>query len=870
MTTLTKGEPATELLERQGELDALAALLDDVREQRRGWLVLLAGEAGVGKTALLRRFRDQHRSSARVLWGACDALYTPSPLGPLIDVAESSGGEVETLVHGAAKPHEVATALMHELGRHAPSVLVLEDVHWADEATLDVVRLLGRKVEGVPALVLVSYRDELDRVHPLRVLAGELSTSPAVRRLRVDPLSPEAVARLAEPHGVDAVVLYRNTGGNPFFVTEVLAAADAEIPNTLRDAVLARAARLSPEARNLLEAVAVVPPRGEPWLLEALAPDAFDRVEECLASGMLSSDAEGVVFRHELGRLAIEESLPSDRRVILHRKALGALAAPPTGSPDLARLAHHAEAAGDAEAVVRYAPEAAARAASLGAHREAAAQYARALRFGDRLQPEERAEFLSLRSTECYLADENDEAIEAQRAALECYRELGDRRREGDSLRSLSEILWCPGRIGESHRAGREAVDVLEELPPGRELAMAYSNLAGFEWDAAMSRRALELAERVDDTEIVVRALGFLGLADSLRGVSGGVEKLTRALELADRAGLSGQVGNTFSLLCLALVHTRSYASATENLEVGIRYCSEHGLELFRLYLLAFRARSELDRGRWEDAAATAAAVVRVPRASTMPRTIAQAALGLVRARRGDPGQSAPLDEAWALSESTGESLRFGPAAAARAEAAWLAGRREEVAGATQAAFELAVREKLPWVIGELASLRWRAGIEEAAPDNASEPYALQISGDWERATQLWTDLGCPYEAALALADADEEEPLRRALDELQHLGARPAAAIVARRLRARGATGLPRGPRPATEVNPVGLTTREMEVLALVARGLRNAEIAERLVLTAKTVDHHVSAILRKLDVRTRGRASAEAIRLGLIGQNP
>jgi len=863
------GEPSTELLERQGELDALAALLDDVREHRRGWLVLVAGEAGVGKTALLRRFCDEHRSSARILWGACDALYTPSPLGPLIEVAETSGGEVEALVHGAAKPYEVATALMHELGRHAPSVLVLEDVHWADEATLDVVRLLGRKVEGVPALVLVSYRDELDRVHPLRVLAGELSTSQAVRRLRVDPLSPEAVARLAEPHGVDAVVLYRNTGGNSFFVTEVLAAADAEIPNTVRDAVLARAARLSPEARDLLEAVAVVPPRGEPWLLKVLAPEALDRVEECLASGMLSSDPDGVVFHHELARLAIEESLPPDRRIILHRKALGALAAPPTGSPDLARLAHHAEAAGDAAAVLRFAPEAAVRAASLGSHREAAAQYARALRFGDHLQLEKRAEFLGRRAAECYLADENDQAIEAQRAALECYRELGDRRREGDSLRSLSEILWCPGRIAESQRAGREAVAILEELSPGPELATAYSNLAFLLGDVALSQRALELAERVDETEIAVSALACLGFAESLRGMPEGVEKLTRALELAGRAALPGQVGNAFDLLSIALVHTRSYASATEHLDAGIRYCSEHGLELYRLYLLAYRARSEFDRGQWADAAATAAAVVRVPRASTMPRTIAQVVIGLVRARRGDPGQSAPLDEAWALSESTGESLRFAPAAAARAEAAWLEGRHEAIAGVTQAALELATRERLPWVIGELASWRWRAGIEEAVPDHAAEPYTVQISGDWARAAQLWTDLGCPYEAALALADADEEEPLRRALDELQQLGARPAAAIVARRLRARGASGLARGPRPTTERNPVGLTVREMEVLALVAQGLRNAEIAERLVLAAKTVDHHVSAILRKLDVRTRGQASAEAIRLGLVGQN-
>jgi DNA-binding CsgD family transcriptional regulator/tetratricopeptide (TPR) repeat protein len=869
VTTLITGEPSTELLERQGELDALAALLDDVREQRRGWLVLVAGEAGVGKTALLRRFCDERRSSARILWGACDALYTPSPLGPLIEVAESSGGEVEALVHGAAKPYEVATALMHELGRHAPSVLVLEDVHWADEATLDVVRLLGRKVEGVPALVLVSYRDELDRVHPLRVLAGELSTNQAVRRLRVDPLSLEAVARLAEPHGVDAAVLYRNTGGNPFFVTEVLAAVDAEIPNTVRDAVLARAARLSSQARDLLDAVAAVPPRGETWLLEALAPEAIDRVEDCLASGMLSSDPEGVVFRHELARLAIEESLPSDRRVILHRKALGALANPPTGSPDLARLAHHAEAAGDAEAVLRFAPEAAAHAASLGAHREAAAQYARALRFGDRLPPGERAELLGRRAAECYLADENDEAIEAQRAALEFYHELGDRRREGDSLRSLSQILWCPGRIAESRRAAREAVAVLEELSPGRELAMAYSNLASLLEDADLSQRALELAERVEDTRIALHALATRGLLGSLRGDAEGVDGLRKALEGARLAGLPERVGGTYTMLGLALVHTRSHALANECLAEGLRYCSEHGLELYRLYLLAYRARSALDQGWWEDAADAAAAVVRVPRATTMPRTIALTVLGLLRARRGDPGRSAPLDEAWALSEPTRESLRMGPAAAARAEAAWLEGRREDVAGATKAALEVAADARFPWVVGELACWRWRAGIGEAVLDGVAEPYAVQIAGDWARAAQLWADLGCPYEAALALADTDEEEPLRRALEELQNLGARPAAAIVARRLRARGATGLPRGPRPATELNPVGLTAREMEVLALVAQGLRNAQIAERLVLAAKTVDHHVSAILRKLDVRTRGQASAEAIRLGFIGQD-
>ena len=859
---------STEFLERERELAALTASLADVREERRGRLVLVGGEAGIGKTALLRRFREENHSSTRILWGACDALFTPRPLGPLIDVAESTGGELEALVQLEAKPYEVATALMGELGKEAPTVLVLEDVHWADEATLDVVRLLGRRVESAPALVVVSYRDELDRVHPLRILIGELATGPSVTRLKVEALSPEAVARLAEPNGIDAEDLYRKTGGNPFFVTEVLAGGDAEIPNTVRDAVLARAARLSPSARDLLEAVAIVPPHGEIWLLEALAPEAVDRVDECLATGMLNSEWEGVAFRHELARLAIEESLPPNRRFTLHRKALAALATPPVGAPDLARLAHHAEAAGDAEAVLRFASGAAERAASLGAHREAAAQYARALRFGDLLQPEARAGFLSLRSVECYLTDENEEAIEAQRLALDCYRALGDRRREGDSLRSLSEYLWCPGRIAEAERAGREAVAVLEELPPGRELAMAYSNLATFGDSLALGTRALELAQSIGDTEIAVLALATLGFAESRGGITEGVGNLTRALDLARSAGLPEQVGRAYELLGLTLVENRSHALANDYLEAGVDYCSEHGLELFRLYLLAYRARSELDQGRWADAADTAAAVVRVPRASTMPRIIAQIVLGLVLARRGDPGHWSPLNEAWALAEPTGELVRIGPAAAARAEAAWLENSHGAVSG-VEAAFELAVLGRQSWAIGELALWRRRAGIDEEVPAGAAEPYAVQLIGDWSRAAELWSGLGSPYEAALALADANEEEPLRRALDELQRLGARPAAALVARRLRERGASGVPRGPRPATQQNPVGLTAREVEVLALVAQGLRNAEIAERLFLAVKTVDHHVSAILQKLGVKTRSQAGKEAIRLGLAGQD-
>jgi DNA-binding CsgD family transcriptional regulator len=324
-------------------------------------------------------------------------------------------------------------------------------------------------------------------------------------------------------------------------------------------------------------------------------------------------------------------------------------------------------------------------------------------------------------------------------------------------------------------------------------------------------------------------------------------------------------VGHIFIVLVIIAVEQRRHAEASRHLDAGIAYCSHRGLELYRLYLLAFRARLELDQGRWSDAADSASAVLRVPRSSTRPRIEALVVLARVRARRGDPGVWPLLDEAWDLAAPTTELPRLGPVAVARAEAAWLDADREGVKEATERPLALACELGAPWLVGELGAWRRRAGLELKISTDAAEPFALQLAGHPIDAAELWRQLGCPYEAALALADADEEAPLRQALEELQRLDARPAAARVARRLRERGARGLPRGPHRATRQDPGGLTRREREVLGLVAEGLQNAEIAGRLVLSKRTVDHHVTAILRKLGVRSRVAASTKAIHLGL-----
>lgn len=596
----------------------------------------------------------------------------------------------------------------------------------------------------------------------------------------------------------------------------------------------------------------------------------LDDLERCLAVGVLEARGQAVAFRHELARLVVEQELGPARATAIHRRVLRALE---EAGAEPSRLVHHAEAADDSEALFVHARAAAELAGSLGAHSEAAAHYRRALRVAPALPPGDRAGLLQRCAIELYLVNRPLQAVELQTQAVDLARRAGDWAQEGVALRWLSRMLWFGGHGDDAARAGQDAVRALEHLPPGPELARAYSNLAqlrmlSHDTDAALvwGERALELAERFNIVETAVHALTNLGTTEVFLGrAASGTVKLREALRRAREAGLDDDVGRAYANLATPAVWQRRYDAADRYLSEGIAYCDEHDLPGYGLYLVAWRARSELDRGRWSTAGELVLEVLGDPDASILQQIVARVTGGLLAARTGDEDRARQLlDAALAQAQPTGELQRLAPVAIARAEAAWLRRQFDVIDGETAAAAALAAERRQPWELGELAVWRARSGL--AWPDApVAPPFAAELAGDLRRAARLWEELGCPYDAALARAQGDDEAELREALAGFQRLGALPAARLVSRRLRELGVRDIPRGPNRATVSNPGALTPRELDVVALVAEGLRNTEIAERLVLSVRTVDHHVSSVLGKLGARTRAEAATAAIRLGL-----
>ena len=854
-----------ELLERQESLAGLSAAWEEV-QAGSGRIALVSGEAGIGKTSLVQAFVRSTPKSARIVWGACDALFTPRPLGPLYDMLDQFQGELRQLLQVDANPARLFSAVLAEF-KQPPAVVVFEDVHWADEATLDLLRYLGRRISQTATLLIMTYRDdELGPRHPLLTVLGDLPASTVTRRIPLAPLSELAVFTLVKDRDMDAALLHRQSGGNPYYVVEVLASRSQGIPASIRDAVLARTVRISPEARAVLEVAAIIGMRIEPWLLQHVSKAHHDVVDESIAAGLLLPQGNYLAFRHDLTRQIILESISPPRIPVLHGQVLEALKSSPATRDNLTRLAHHAEGSGDSRSVLEYAPAAARQAAAAGAHREAAALYALALRYAERLQLPEYAAMLEDFARECNVSERQTEAIDAQGRAAQIWEQLHEPVRQAETLAVLAIMLRNHGKNAAAEIANRAAIELLAGAPPGVELALAYRvqstlSLARRDYSEAIAwgEKAIGLSTDFEDENNLAMAHIAVGSAWLFLDYQRGLDHLNEQLRIAQAAGQESNIANLYAYLGSCLAELHSFHAAEHYLAEGIAYSTDRGLDIYYRFMQAWQIITNIHLGHWEEAASLSTILLHNHGLPAITRITSLAATGLLQTRKGESGAQAVLDEALARASETGTLAYLGLVRCVRAEAAWLAGNPQLAAVEARSVYDLALSKRHPWLAGELAYWLWKSGEKVSLTDWMARPYALQIAGNWQAAAQAWKQIGCPYEQARALAEGDQ--PARfRALHIFERLGAWPAAEVLLHQIQSFHPRRLPHNPRQATRANPFGLTDRQVQILELLIAGLSNAEISTRLHISIKTTDHHVSAILARLGVHTRSEAAEMA----------
>jgi DNA-binding CsgD family transcriptional regulator len=861
-----------ELLEREEQLRCLRDAFAQARAGH-GRIVAIAAEAGAGKTALIEQFVAAAADGARLYWGACENLSTPEVLLPLRDIARASGERFDL----ESDHIQAFESMLRLLSRGAaPALLIIEDVHWADTATLDLIRFLGRRIARVRALILISYRDEeVDARSPVRNVLGEAPLG-SVERMTLEPLSLAAVTNLAAKAGRRAEQLYALTAGNPFLVTEALA-VEGDVPTeAVRDSTLARASRLSDSARVVLEAVSLFPRHAETAVVADLVKGIIDAgLDDCVEKGMLSLEGGLVQFRHELARRAIEASIAPTRRRALHQKIVDVLKRRPDARAS--EIAHHAERAQDIAALLKFAQLAGEDAARAGAPREAAAHFAAMLRHRDALEQDLMVETLERHAEQAYLTGSSDIAMISMSEAAELRRGANETLKLGQDLSRLTRFAWMCARRSDAERFIKEAIAVLETAPPGPELAWAYSHqsqldMLAFRMDSAISwgERALKLAQQLGEKEVIIHALGNIGSAKDDSESPTSSPELTQSFDLAFAGKYHDHVERASCNLTCNFYWRRDYRAALAYIEQGVAYADALDLSHWEGYLRGWRALVWLDQGEWNRAEEEAQEICSRTYTGELYRFPALVALARLRVRRGDPDAEIPLEAARRLAAAIAEPQRAVYIAMIAAEEAWPL--NDPAAAAVREAKSLLcevhtlARERNSRWVAEDSGL-WLHMLGESVPAAAqfTSPFREHCEGRWESAAAGWRGLGRPFEEALALGSGDESAQ-RQALEIFDRLGAGPAAARVRRQLRAGGSRAVPRGPIAGTRANAAGLTRRQVEVLGLVGEGLSNTEIARRLCISAKTAEHHVSAIMARLDAPSRQEAAAAARARGLL----
>ena len=863
-----------ELVEREEFLTLLKTQFQKI-ETGEGHCVFVSGEAGIGKTSLVKVFCREQKGNCNIYNGACDALFTPRPLAPLYDIMWQVNKDFSPGNHNIEERTELFAAFFRELSNQPENkLIVFEDIHWADEATLDFIKFFARRISQLPCLFVLTYRnDENSFGAAIRNILGQLPPD-SFTRLHLTTLSREAVSKMALDKGYNGEDVYSISGGNPFYVNEILASYSPGVPDNIKDAILSVYDQQEQGTKNAWQICSVIPEGLEINRFAKVKSSWDEGMDHCFALKIIIVKNDRIIFKHELYRRTIEESLPPFKRITLNKKILELFLASFEEENEIERIVQYAKNANENKLVVKYAPIAARQAASVGAHIEASKLFLTAIEYSEGIDEDRLVEFYEAYAYECYLTNQVKNAIVYQEKALGIWQKKDQIEQTGNSLRLLSRLWWFDGNSEEAEKYGNQAIEIFQTQSSSKAKAMAFSNMSQLKMFSeqiaeciAWGNKAIEIARAIKDDETLCHALNNVGA--SQWKVQGSRETgklyLMESLDIALKNSFHEHVARAYSNIIYSCVEFKEYDLAKEFLEKGIIYCEERDLDSSKNYKRYLKSRIFLETGNWNEAVAVAENLLQNPELPGSIKIGCLTIMATVKIRRGESSALSYLNQAKKLAFKTKEHQRIIPVMIASLEYEWLTLKTITTEEELQLCMLLIQKVDNIFLNGAICFWLKKARNYENTVVELGEPYQLLQSQNIDMAARFWEQAGCPFERAFALFEGNEEQK-KEALFIFQQLDAHAVAEKIKMEMRADGIKKIPRGLRESTKTNPAQLTNRELDVLQLLQKGNQNKEIAGALFISPKTADHHISSILFKLDVNSRSKAVTEAIRLGIL----
>ncbi|HEX2533592.1 MAG TPA: AAA family ATPase [Chitinophagaceae bacterium] len=863
-----------ELLEREHFLVHLQNVYDQA-VSGQGNTVFIVGEAGIGKTALVKQFLQRIQGPSVQLVGYCDDLFTPHPLAPLYDIArqDPSGFPLSFTQESSQADRFVAFCDYLQQQTRTP-ILVFEDIHWADEATLDFIKYFARRVNRLSCLFILTWRDtEVHCRHPLYSVLGDLPPS-SVSRLDLQPLSAAAVQQLAEQQARNGASIFHISAGNPFFVQELLHHGEGDLPQNIRDTVLAIYNREPESTRKAWQWLSLMPEGIELNRVAVFPEECSKAWNSSLEKKIIILKNERLSFRHELFRRSIASTLTPIDVTYLSGQLLQVMLPLFIAQQEWARIVHYARQAGDQKRILEYAPVAAATAARSGAHAESVKLYEAAIAAAIHSPEHEVLPLYEQYAYECYLTRKFEAAIAYTEKALRLYERRQEKESMGKSLRFLSRLWWFCGNRAATEQYAFRAIEVLADQPVSSVKAMAYSNLSQLymlqknrEACLHWGEQAIAMARQLNDQEVLSHALNNTGSVQlkNKASLESGKALLEESLQLALANGYHEHAARAYTNLISILISVKEFDQARGYMEEGLLYCEERDLDSWTTYKLSWKARLLLETGEWPEALVLARRLLRDEQQAPVVKIGALVIRAVILMRQEGQDVLDLLAEAKKLAFATEEHQRIMPVMVALMELEWLTGMQliteEEITQVTAMLKEV----EDPCCASEFCFWLQRTGRPATGGAAQYDPYRLLEAGKTGEAAAFWMGKGCIYDAALCLFQGNEEEK-RKAITLVQGLRATATARRMKQEMEASGIKKVPRGKRSSTLANPAQLTSREVQILQYLQEAASNKEIAAALFISAKTVDHHISSILFKLEAPSRSKAVTQAIKLGLL----